>query len=123
MGNVLFTENVAEFYQLRLLYKTSVCDSVANEIAVKNPITTLKGILDYNYLLYALTSSTILDDMRNLYAQGKQMMEVSDKEIEAYRDERKLMDKGVCRDESADTIVNSIIQLQMSIDEAKAKLK
>ena len=31
VGNVLFTENVADFYMFRKLYKTQVCDSVANE--------------------------------------------------------------------------------------------
>ena len=121
VGNVLFTENVAEFYQMRQLYKTSVCDSVTNEIT-RTPFTTLKGILDFNYLIYAIASSGILNDMQHLYAQCKQMMEVSDEEIAAYRKQRKQIDKGMSKSET-DSIINEIMQLQMTIDESKAKLK
>ena len=121
VGNVLFTENVAEFYQMRQLYKTSVCDSVINEIT-RTPFTTLKGILEFNYLIYAIASSGILNDMQHLYAQCKQMMEVSDEEIAAYRKQRKQIDKGMSESET-DSIINEIMQLQMTIDESKAKLK
>ncbi|MBO4463060.1 MAG: hypothetical protein J5797_02570 [Prevotella sp.] len=123
VGNVLFTENVAEFYQMRQFYKTSVCDSVTNEIT-RTPFTTLKHILDFNYLIYAIASSGILNDMQHLYAQCKQMMEVSDEEIEDYRKQREQIDKGMSGSgEATDSIINEIMQLQMNIDEAKAKLK
>ena len=123
VGNVLFTENVASFYQNRQLYKTMVCDSVTNEIT-RTPFTTVKGTLDFNYLIYAITSSGILNDMQHLYAQCKQMMEVSDEEIEAYRKQREQMDKGISNgDEATDSITNEIMQLQKTIDELKAKLK
>ena len=123
VGNVLFTENVAAFYQMRQLYKTSVCDSVYNEMT-RTPFTTLKGILDFNYLLYAIASSGILRDMQSLYAQSKQMIEVSDEEIEAYRKQREQIDKGITEsDEATDSIINELIQLQKNIDESKEKLK
>ena len=124
VGNVLFTENVAEFYQNRQIYKTSVCDSLINEFSHTTPFSTLKGTLDFNYLVYAITSSGILRDMQSLYAQCKQMMEVSDEEIEAYRKQREQIDKGMSEsDEATDSIINEIMQLQMTIDESKAKLK
>ena len=123
VGNVLFTENVAEFYQNRQLYKTIVCDSLTNEIA-RTSFSTIKCTLDFNYLIYAITSSGILNDMKHLYAQCKQMMEVSDEEIEAYREQRKQINKGMAEsDEAADSIINEIMQLQKTIDESKAKLK
>ena len=122
VGNVLFTENVAEFYQMRLLYKTSVCDSVYNEIAQKTPFTSLKGTLDYQYLDYALMSNDILKDMQHLYALCKKMMEVSDEEIDAYRKEREQMEKGMSdEDETADSTINEIMELQRNIDESKSK--
>ena len=124
VGNVLFTENVAEFYQMRQLYKTMICDSIASEIVQKAPATTLKGTLDFDYSVYAITSSGILRDMQHLYALCKQMMEVSDEEIEAYRKEREQIDKGISEsDEATDSIINEIMQLQKNIDESKAKLK
>ena len=123
VGNVLFTENVASFYQNRQLYKTMVCDSVTNEIT-RTPFTTVKGTLDFNYLIYAITSSGILNDMQHLYAQCKQMMEVSDEEIEAYRKQREQIDKGMSgSDEQTDSFIDEIMQLQEKIDKSKAKLK
>ena len=124
VGNVLFTENVAAFYQNRQLYKTMVCDSVTNEITQKGTISTLKSTLDFNYMLYAIASSDILNDMQRQFAQCKQMMEVSDEEIEVYRKQRKQIDKGTDKNaESADSIINVIMQQQKSIEAAKAKLK
>lgn len=124
VGNVLFTENVAEFYQMRQLYKTMVCDSITNEMVQKAPATTLKGTLDFNYSLHAIASSGILSDMQHLYALSKQMMKVSDEEIEAYRKEREQIDKGMSEtDEATDSIINEIMQIQNDIDESKAKLK
>ncbi len=124
VGNVLFTENVATFYQNRQLYKTMVCDSLTNELAQTTPFSTLKGTLDFNYMIYAMTIRGILNDMQHLYAQCKQMMEVSDEEIESYRKQREQIDKGVSEgDEATDSIINEIMLLQKTIDESKAKLK
>ena len=50
-------------------------------------------------------------------------MEVSDEEIDAYREQREQIDEGISEEESADSITNEIIQRQMIIDEKKAKLK
>ena len=124
VGNVLFTENVAAFYQNRQIYKTMVCDSLSNETSQKAPISTIKGILDFNFMFYALSSCGILNDMQHLYAQSKRMMDISDEEIDAYCKERKQMDKGMSEsDEATDSIINEIMQLQMNIDELKSKLK
>ena len=124
VGNVLFTENVAAFYQNRQIYKTMVCDSLSNETSQKAPISTIKGTLDFNFMFYALSSCGILNDMKHLYAQCKQMMDISDEEIDAYCKEREQMDKGMTESgEATDSIINGIMQLQMNIDELKAKLK
>ena len=123
VGNVLFTENVAEFYQYRQMYKTQVCDSVLNDIKKGSPFTALKSTLDFNYSIYALTSIGIVKTMQQQYAQCKQMMEVSDEDIDAYREQREQIDEGISEEESADSIINEIIQRQMIIDEKKAKLK
>ena len=122
VGNVLFTENVADFYMFRKLYKTQVCDSVANEIKAR-PFVTLKGTLDFDYTTYALASVELKKILQKKYSQCKQMMEVSDEEIDAYREQRELIDKGMSEEGSAAPSYNKILQLQNSIDSAKAKLK
>ena len=124
VGNVLFTENVAAFYQNRQFYKTTICDSVYKEIDKKQPFTTLKGTRDFDYSFYAVMSYGILQDMQHLYAQCKQMMEVSDEEIEAYRKEREQLEKGNSEDNgTADSIIIERLQLQKTIDNLKAKQK
>ena len=124
VGNVLFTESVAEFYQERQTYKTMVSDPVFNEIEQNEPFTTLKGILFFDYSQYALISSSILNKMKDMYAQCQQMMKVTDKAIEAYQKERRLIDKSMSEDdETTDPIIYEILQLQRNIDEATAKLR
>ena len=124
VGNVLFTENVAEFYQMRKNYKTSVCDSITNEIARSQPFFSLKNSLDFEYSFYAIVSSSMLKDMQLKYAQCKQMMEVTDADIDAYREQREQIDKGMMDDDAfGDSLVNRFIEMQSAIEAAKAKLK
>ena len=124
VGNVLFTENVAEFYQMRKLYKTSICDSITNDLARSHPLSSLKNTLNFEYSFHAVVSSGMLKDMQLKYAQCKQMMEVTDADIDAYREQREQIDKGMKDDDaSGDSLVNRFIEIQSTIDEAKAKLK
>ena len=124
VGNVLFTENVAEFYQMRKLYKTSICDSITNDLARSHPFSSLKNTLNFEYSFYAVLSCSILKDMQRKYAQCKQMMEISDEDIDAYREQRQQIDKGMMDDDaSGDSLVNRFLQIQGTIEAAKAKLK
>ena len=124
VGNVLFTENVAEFYQMRKLYKTSVCDSIANDIARRQPFFSLKNSLDFEYSFHAIVSSGMLKDMQLKYAQCKQMMEVTDADIDTYREQREQIDKGMKDDDaSSDSLENRFIEIQSAIETAKVKLK
>ena len=62
--------------------------------------------------------------MQRKYAQCKQMMEISDEDIDAYREQRQQIDKGTMGDDaSGDSLVNRFLQIQGTIEEAKAKLK
>ena len=124
VGNVLFTENVAEFYQMRKLYKTSVCDSIANDIARSHPFSSLMNLLNIEYSFYAIVSSGMMKDMKRKYAQCKQMMEVSDEDIDAYREQREQIDKSMMDDDaSGDSLRNKFIEIQSAIEAAKEKLK
>ena len=124
VGNVLFTENVAEFYQMRRLYKTSICDSIANDLARNHPSRSLKNSLNFQYSFHSIVSNYLLKDMQRKYAQCKQMMEISDEDIDAYREQRQQIDKGMMDDDaSGDSLVNRFLQIQETIEAAKAKLK
>ena len=61
--------------------------------------------------------------MQNLFAQSKQMMKVTDNEIEAYSKERFKIEKSLEEDDELLEEINKIIELQRSIDTSAAKLK
>ena len=124
VGNVLFTENVAKFYQNRRTYKTQVCDSLASGITRENPFRTVKGALDFDYTDFALMSSEILKEMKHLYALCKHMMDIADEEVEAYRKEREQIEKGLTdEDENSESLFNEILQQRRKIKELKEQLK
>ena len=122
VGNVLFTENVATFYQMRQLYKTTVSDPVFNTVGQNESFSSADGILGFDYSEYALTSYSILKDMRHLYAQCRQIMKVSDEEMENYRKDRSRIEESVAREDEDSGAIFEIIELQSKINESKAKL-
>ena len=122
VGNVLFTENVASFYQMRQVYKTAVSDPVYNDVEQNHSFSTIKGILDFDYSEYALTSYSILMDMRHLYAQCRQMMKVTDEEIETYRKARAQIEESVSEGNVGSDAIFEIIDMQSRINESKTKL-
>ncbi len=66
----------------------------------------------------------MLKDMQLKYAQCKQMMEISDKDIDAYREQRKQIDKSMMDvDASGDSLEKRFIEIQSAIEAAKAKQK
>ena len=123
VGNVLFTENVADFYLYRKKYKEQVCDPVTNKFKDKSPFATLKSTLNFDYRLYAISSVGLTKLLQEKYAQCKQMMEISDEEIDAYREQREQIEKGMSEEESTTPNFDKIIQIHNSIDSAKSKLK
>ena len=120
VGNVLFTENVAEFYQLRKNYKTTVCDSITNRLMTNSPFLNIDSTLAFDYSLEAMISCNILVNMRNLFAECKKMMEVSEEELQTYVEERLQIDRSSSKKKNeADAEVNEILRLQKSIEAAK----
>lgn len=124
VGNVLFTENVAEFYQARKFYKEVICDSINNRFVRDMPFVSLKGTLDIDYSYEVIMSGDIRMIMQNLFAQCKRMMDVNDEEIEAYRMERKqLQEESADEFAKEDSIAKKIWQRDQELREAKKKLK
>ncbi len=124
VGNVLFTENVAKFYQVRERYKEFVCDSIQNAILKEAPAASLKGILGFEYWFYALMSGSCRIDMQHLYTQCKEMMDVSDEQIAVYKEARLRMEKeGSGAATADDSRSEKILDLQKKIEEGRKKLK
>ena len=124
VGNVLFTENVAEFYRIRKDYRKIVCDSVQHAIYTDLPFRTIRGTINFDYSYYALISVEILASMQKLFDQSKQMMDVTDEEIEAYRKEREKIEKSSSTDGDAnEKKFNEVLRLVHQLDSVQRKLE
>lgn len=125
VGNVFFTENVAEFYQARAVYKANVCDSIMNGLKVEPPpFLTVQGAIDFDFSVCALIGNEIKSSMQSLFDQCKQMMDVSDKEIETYREERQKIKKEIPIDDNANVKkYQEIMQLHNEIKAIKEEQK
>ena len=95
------------------------------EIIAKYDIDTQEeNSLELEYSFHAIVSSGMLKEMQRKYAQCKQMMEVTDEDIDAYREQRQQIDKGMKDDDaSGDSLENRFIEIQSTIEAAKEKLK
>ena len=94
VGNVLFTENVAEFYYNRNIFRRDVCDSVNfNFLKGSNAMHYVKDALEVDFMTFGLLSRGIYLELKNRYEECKQLMNVTDEEIEVYRKKRHLMEK------------------------------
>lgn len=123
VGNVLFTENVADFYQNRHYFKTTVCDSIWKTIADDPIVYSLTRTLDFDFSYYALLCNGFKGEMQHLYAQCQQMMDVTDEEIEAYHRERQQMEADHKGADATTTKMEELLQLQKEIDKAKEKYR
>ena len=123
VGNVLFAENVAEFYLARKFYKAEVCDTLLARINRDEPYNTLKGTLKFDFFQEALLSSGFLLKMKQQFAQCKQMMDVTDEELDAYMKERERIEENTSgENKTGRSVLNEVSQLQDAINEAKNKL-
>lgn len=123
VGNVLFTENVAEFYHARQFYKSAICDSIAKRISDELPFQTLNGTLKFDFFLDAILSNEMLYSMQQLFAECKLMMNISDEELQSYRRQREQMEQVWAKDEEAKELKKEkLIELEEKRDEAINKL-
>ena len=123
VGNVLFTENVAKFYQTRKDYKEVIQDTIYQEVVRDMSFNNLKSAIEFDYVVYAYISSSILQDMQQLYAQCKKMMDITDEEIEAYRKERMQMEEEMSKEQkNGNSVKEKAMKYQKRIDAATEKL-
>lgn len=88
ISNALFAENVSTFYQQRKTYNEEVSKKLIDELTLSISENGSIDIRNMDYVGYIYVSSSILNDMQLRLSQCKQMMNVSDSELEAYRNQR-----------------------------------
>lgn len=87
LGNVLFTENVSELYQLRKKYKEQIKDQFFEDYE-GHPLRDYSQVTQVIYSDYIMTSGIFLSAMKDKLDLCKQMMKVSDNDLKAYKQKR-----------------------------------
>ena len=120
LGNVLFAENVSEFYRLRKQYKTLICDEFKKEFESSNNFTDRDKVLQIELGTGSrpFISGTLLMQMKELFSSCKQMMDVSDAELEAYRHKRSEDDKAAERASQSEALSNKTKKNAQLLNEA-----
>ena len=89
-----------------------------------HPFLTVQGAIDFDFSVCALIGNEIKSSMQSLFDQCKQMMDVSDKEIETYREERQKIKKEIPIDYNANVKkYQEIMQLHNEIKAIKEEQK
>lgn len=118
LGNVLFVENVSEFYNMRRLYQTQICDT-----SKYSKFETLQSVLNHDFTQFLFPSEIIYQRMKQNFEQCRQMMDVSDEEIEAYRKQRQEMDDEIKVMDITSSINDSLKVKINRLSAAKKKLE
>ena len=122
VGNVLFTENVAKFYQSRHYYKTTICDSIWSDVVKNSSLSSIKSSLEFNFIDYALMCNGYLSDMQHLFIQCQEMMKVTNEEIQTYSQKRQQMEADMKEaDTESNKKLHKLMQLQNEISKAKGE--
>jgi len=83
ISNVYFVEKASEFYQLRKKYDENV-EKFSDSFNVFNVSFSPEDLATFNALHHFVINSYLLADMEHLYLQCKQIMKVTDKELESF---------------------------------------
>lgn len=86
IGNVFFAENVSDLYQMRKEYKEEIIDKYMEEYTATNGFNTYEAAINAQIPLYSCLSSQKLNHMKEIFEQCKKMMNVTDADLAAYKD-------------------------------------
>ena len=90
IGNILFSENVSQIYNIRKKYRDEVVEKLRKEF-MKSGISSYERILDLDFVTYLGIGSFFLADAKERMNVCKQMMNISDEELDAYSKKREVL--------------------------------
>ena len=106
IGNVIFAEDVSMLYQLRRNYKEEICQKFMKRIEGFDDIKDYDQAMSIDYLEYIGLGGLYIDQMEQRFNQCMQMMDVSDADLQAYRQKRQKM----TQTSAADSIKNALLE-------------
>lgn len=83
IGNVHFVERVSEFYRLRKKYSKNIDEFVESVMNICASVT-YEDMVGFNSFHHFVVSSYVLADMEHLNLQCRQIMKVTDEELEVF---------------------------------------
>lgn len=89
LGNILFIEAVSSFYDQRKRYKNEVIDEFIPKST--QAVNTLEGLSALDTSYYCYLSEISMSPLQRLLEQCKQLMDISDEDLEGFRTKRDKM--------------------------------
>lgn len=90
IGNILFSENVSQIYNIRKKYRDEVVEKLRKEF-MKSGISSYEGIRDLDFVTHLGIGSYYLANVKERMNVCKQMMNISDEELDAYSKKREVL--------------------------------
>lgn len=118
IGNILFSENVSQIYNIRKKYRDEVVEKLRKEF-MKSGISSYERILDLDFVTYLGIGSFFLADAKERMNVCKQMMDISDEELDAYSKKREVLFDKSRTDSITKAIDAEMLERLMRLNDAK----
>lgn len=118
IGNILFSENVAQIYNIRKKYRDEVVEKLRKEF-MKSGISSYEGIRDMDFVTYLSIGSFFLADAKERMNVCKQMMDISDEELDAYSKKREVLFDKSRTDSITKAIDAEMLERLMRLNDAR----
>lgn len=118
IGNILFSENVSQIYNIRKKYRDEVVEKLRKEF-MKSGISSYERILDLDFVTYLGIGSFFLADAKERMNVCKQMMNISDEELDAYSKKREVLFDKSRTDSITKAIDAEMLERLMRLNDAK----
>ena len=122
LGNVLFAENVSDIYRMRRQYKQDICDKYMAEFKQAEGFMQYEQVMAVSFASeYIYLSSLLISEMKEKLAQCQQMMDVSDADLDTYRQKRQAMSQSSAADSIHNALYEEVGRNHQRLKEAKEK--
>ena len=118
IGNILFSENVSQIYNIRKKYRDEVVEKLRKEF-MKSGISSYEGVRDLDFVTYLSIGSFFLADAKERMNVCKQMMDISDEELDAYSKKREMLFDKSRTDSITKAIDAEMLERLMRLKDAK----
>lgn len=128
LGSIIFVQAVSSFYDDRAKYKEDVIEAFQQKAT--ETLYNYENMLDFNSALYPFFSQSLIRNMKGYYEQCKEVMKVTDQELEKYSQAQSKLIKDTEEENAEEKDIERIkeysqnqIKLEKAQEEARKRLK